>query len=224
VNRSLIILVEAIALLSACAESPHYTASPRGPAVTLEHHIAEGHQPAATPSAAVPSDAGVTEPDASARVAEPPEPEPLALAAQWQYELAYNRGQVSVISVVARQFPRPVVTARKLGRFAIELWIGRELVDRVRFDFPLVGGDLDAPARPQAQPVPARSPAAPDRPVPSFAAGARVRIKVLIPASPRATKAVLVDRETRSTTLLPWPPDHPLPPPAETSPPAGSKP
>ena len=28
-----------------------------------------------------------------------------------------------------------------MGRFALELWIGRELIDRVRFDFPLIAAE-----------------------------------------------------------------------------------
>ena len=48
--------------------------------------------------------------------------------------LYYERGEVRVLGVAAREFSQPVVTARSMGRYAIELWIGHELVDRVRFD------------------------------------------------------------------------------------------
>jgi hypothetical protein len=130
-----------------------------------------------------------------------PDPEPLKVARQWEYEVLYDKGKLSVARVRAMRFDKPVVTARQMGRFAIELWIGRELVDRVRFDFPLLAAEdpRPGPRRPMKDP-------------PSLGAGARVSRTLLVPASPRATRAVLVDRATGETTPLPWPPDAPIPP------------
>ncbi len=45
-------------------------------------------------------------------------------------------------------YPNPVVTARRMGRYAIELWIGQELIERVRFDFPLTAADEAPPSGP----------------------------------------------------------------------------
>lgn len=198
--------------VAACAEA-HYTASPNGPAVTLPHHIAEGNNPDAIPVAsgsAAPSEA----PSAAAapRSPEPPEPAPLRIADQWEYELLYDRGNVSVVRVTAKRFPHPVVTKRNLGRFAIELWIGHELVDRVGFDFPAIGGEVEMPKTPAP------------RPPPSLTTGARSRVRLLVPASPRARRALLIDRQTKSETPLPWPPDHPLPPPESSAPAMGAAP
>jgi hypothetical protein len=84
-----------------------------------------------------------------------------------------------------------------MGRFAFELWIGRELIDRVRFDFPMTSAD----------PAPSERKRPLDEP-PTFSAGADVDRTILVPATPRATRAVLVDRGTQKTTELPWPPDQ----------------
>jgi hypothetical protein len=97
-----------------------------------------------------------------------------------------------------------------MGRFAIELWIGHELIDRVRFDFPMLALDEPGPStasRPLAEP-------------PSFGKGAEVRHKVLIPASERARRAVLVDRATSAVQVLSWPP-NPADPAASVAPDAG---
>jgi hypothetical protein len=128
-----------------------------------------------------------------------PDPKPLRTDQQWAYTLRYARGDVRVEGVEHRVLDTPRVTERRIGRFAIELWIGRELVDRVRFDFPLIGSDAppSGPRRPLAEP-------------PTMLAGADVGITVLVPESPRATYAVLVDRATGKRRALPWPPDRPI--------------
>jgi hypothetical protein len=84
-----------------------------------------------------------------------------------------------------------------MGRFALELWIGRELIDRVRFDFPLIAAE--------------ETPGITRRPLhdaPSMVPHAVARIRVSLPASPRATRLILVDRATEKIQELPWPPDR----------------
>jgi hypothetical protein len=130
-----------------------------------------------------------------------PDPKALRLARQWEYEIVHDRGEVRVESVTERNFSQPVVTARRMGRYAIELWIGKELVERVRFDFPLLAAEEVKSGRRH----PLKEP-------PSFAPGAVVSRRVLVPASPRATRAVLVDRATGWTLGLDWPPHEPVPP------------
>ena len=124
-----------------------------------------------------------------------PDPPPLVLAEQWEYELRFDGGKVSIASVRRIRLARPVATARRIGRYAIELWIGEELVDRVRFDFPGLAGEQPSADGPQSLREP-----------PRFAAGAHVSRKVRVPASPRATRAILVDRATGRETPLKWPP------------------
>ncbi len=160
-----------------------------------------------------PRDAGSPGASSSDAEASPPgslpDPKALRLARQWEYELVYERGEVSVESVTERNFSQPVVTGRRMGRYAIELWIGKELVERVRFDFPLLAAEEVGSGRRH----PLKEP-------PNFAAGAVVSRRVLVPASPRATRAVLVDRATGRTLTLDWPPHEPTPPiPSPPSPP-----
>src|SRR5690606_11283415 len=102
-------------------------------------------------------------------------------------------GEMRVLSVTPRRFPKPIVTARKMGRFAIELWIGQELVERVRFDFPLL-----ALAPSESVGIAGAAP-------PNLEARAHARQRVLVPAAPRARRAVLVDRATSKVVELPWP-------------------
>jgi hypothetical protein len=118
------------------------------------------------------------------------------MAEQWQYAVLYQAGGVSVEGVQKRTLPKPVSTPRRMGRFALELWIGHELIDRVRFDFPLIAAE--------------ETPGATRRPLhdpPSMGPHAVARMTVLVPASPRATRLVLVDRATEKSEELPWPPD-----------------
>jgi hypothetical protein len=107
---------------------------------------------------------------------------------------------------VRKVFDRPVVTARPMGRFAIELWIGRELIDRVRFDFPLLGAEEPPGDR---QSIHAE---------PRFEPGLEAERTILVPNSERATRAQLVDRATGKIQALPWPPDAPLDPVSEPTP------
>ena len=86
-------------------------------------------------------------------------------------------------------------TARRFGRFAFELWLGRELVDRVRFDFPLLATETPAPASPR-----------PIHDTPRFAPGARVSVMLRVPASERATRASILDRATGEVIDVTWPP------------------
>lgn len=130
-----------------------------------------------------------------------PDPEALKEARHFQYRVVYEHGRVRVESVRAVRFKHPVPAVRKMGRFAIELWLGRELIERVRFDFPLVAAE--DPRKKKVHPL---------HEPPSFAAGVVASLDVLVPASTRATRALLVDRALGSREDLPWPPDAPLGP------------
>lgn len=183
-------------IAAACAGG-RYGATPEGqPSLIFPAHFAEGE---AKPDAG--SDAAVATPSAEPpkKHGSLPDPEPLRTERQWQYEFAYDAGAIRVASVRAMLYPKPIVTARKIGRYAVELWIGRELVERVRFDFPVTAADEPDSARRR----PINDP-------PKLGAEARVLQKVLVPASPRATRALLVDRATEQAIELPWPPDRPL--------------
>lgn len=185
---------------AACSARP---ASPEtGPGIVLPAPIAEGEgdgdEGRAGDAPTLP-----VEPDAGAPADEPPDPAPLASAAQWRYVVRYARGELSVPRVEAARFARPVVTARRMGRFAIELWVGAELIERVRFELPLLGAE-EPPAgrrRPLHDP-------------PSFGGGVDAEVEVLVPASARARRARLIDRATGKSVDLPWPPGAAATPPA----------
>jgi hypothetical protein len=124
-----------------------------------------------------------------------PDPQPLSERAQWSYPITYDRGTVTVAAPELLCLPRPQATARRFGRFAFELWSGRELIDRVRFDFPLLAAEAPAPASPR-----------PIHDTPRFAPGARVSVVLRVPASERATRASILDRATGEVIDVTWPP------------------
>lgn len=132
-----------------------------------------------------------------------PDPPALSMRAQWRYLIRYDRGAIRTDSPRALCLDQPRATARRLGRFALELWVGFELVERVRFNFPLLAAEP-----PPAKAVPGEGqPRRAIREPPRFAPGARVSIPVLVPASPRATRARILDRATGDSTEVPWPPE-----------------
>ncbi len=133
-------------------------------------------------SVAVTADAA----DAPAYVA--PDPPPLVTKDQWVFDLRWDKGEVFLVAVHPLTLPAPQATPRSLGRFAIELWEGRTLVERVRFDFPLLG-------------VPE-----PDGGI-RFGRKLTTRIGVMFPQTKRGTLLVLVDRSTGQRYHLPWPPE-----------------
>ncbi len=186
------------------------------PAVEMPTHFGASsppakRPPAAAPSAPAPPTAATAESAPAAKAKDPktldgvqpapaqgylPDPPPLSERAQWLYTIDYDRGTVLPGSPVAQCFERPVASARRMGRFAFELWVGEELVERVRFDFPLLANEV--PRQGTRQPL---------REVPSFAPGAHVSASVRIPASSRATRAQILDRATGQTSAVTWPPE-----------------
>src|SRR5690606_30044922 len=160
--------------------------------------------PSAAPATAPPDGARASadsvEPAAARELAgaqAPPDPEPLRQKEQWEYSVEWKAGALTVTGVRPVDMKRPVVTPRRMGRYAIELWIGRELVERVRFDLPLLGAE-----GPEAAGVATRFPP------PNIAKGAHVRARVLVPRAARARRALLIDRATGEAIALPWPPDQ----------------
>jgi hypothetical protein len=125
----------------------------------------------------------------------PPDPPPLSERARWQYEVRYDRGVISANAPELECLDRPLPSARRIGRFAFELWLGAELIERIRFDFPLLAAEV--PRQRERQPL---------REEPSFAPGARVSLRLQVPASTRATRAQILDRATGRATPVSWPP------------------
>jgi len=191
-------------VLAACSSGGHYaTVDPGHPAFVIPHHLADGKGEGS--DAPLDADGGAREPLPAPTPApaptplsgSAPDPQPLSMAEQWRFQLLFQNGAPSVEHVDKQILAKPIATPRRMGRFALELWIGRELIDRVRFDFPLIAAE--------------EAPGVTRRPLhdaPSLLPNATSRIIVSLPASPRATRLVLVDRATEKSRELPWPPDR----------------
>jgi hypothetical protein len=130
--------------------------------------------------------------DAGSQISKiPPDPPPMSERFQWVYDLRWDRGEIYLLEVHKVDMGGPHVTPRMMGRFALELFEGPTLIERVRFDFPMLGaGDLDAGARN----------------TPRFEPKLKTRIGVLFPATNRGTKLELWDRAKDTRVALPWPP------------------
>jgi hypothetical protein len=198
-----------LCLLTACATAHLAQVEPGHPALVMEHHIAEGKGEGSdlpakpdggappTSYAFAPAPNAPPPPPPSPLAGSQPDPEPLVMKDQWEYQVLFSNGSASVEGAVKRSLPKPVATPRRMGRFALELWIGHELIDRVRFDFPMIAAE-DVPGK-------ARRPL---HDAPNLSPHATARVRVSLPASPRATRLMLVDRATEKAQELPWPPDR----------------
>jgi hypothetical protein len=206
--------------------SARYSTEPGGPSLVMPAHFAEGRgEPASPPSpsaAPAPSASAAPPPSPAERApgelpseAAPltpsnlPDPTPLRLAEQVEYELELKGGKVSVISVKTLKLPTPLETPRRMGRYAVELSIGKELIERVRFDFP--GTAADEPTVGAKKPLYAPL---------TLGEHAIARVTLRVPQSPRVRRAVLVDRAFSTATALDWPmPELGKAPPASAKPP-----
>lgn len=125
-------------------------------------------------------------------VPELPDPPIQASREQLELTLEWANGAARLTHVTRRSNARPVVSTRVMGRFAVELWVGEELLERVRFDFPLLTSEPVNGKRRYDDPV---------RLDDGLVSQARVRVPVL----ERARRLELVDRGARTRTALPWP-------------------
>lgn len=195
--RALVVASVTVPSLLACSGAQPSAA---GPGIVIPVNIAEGRgggdAPAnADPSAAPPVAAAPEPPPPPPPDNAQPDPEPLRTADQVEYTFTYTNGALAIESARLLRLPQPAVTARKMGRFAVELWVGNELVERVRFDFPFLALEDPKPANRR-------------RPLnePQSLAGGTLRATVTVPNVPRPRRAVLLDRATNTTHSLPWPP------------------
>jgi hypothetical protein len=121
-----------------------------------------------------------------------PDPTPLKSRKQWVFDLRWSKGDPYLLAVNPLDLGEPQETPRVMGRFAIELYEGKTLLERVRFDFPMLG-----------PPEPDAGYGAP----PSLTAKLTTRIGVMFPAVERGTRLELWDRATDRRWPLPWPPE-----------------
>jgi hypothetical protein len=166
------------------------------PAKALEKKAPVPPAPQPAPAAAPPTLQAEAAPAHTApKQGDLPDPAPLSERTQWSFPVNYDSGTIRVGDPELVCLPRPQATPRRIGRYAFELWLGRELIDRLRFDFPLLATE--------------EPPSGPHRPVqetPRFAPGAHVAVTLRLPASERATSARVYDRATGEAIAVPWPP------------------
>ena len=123
-----------------------------------------------------------------------PDPPARASEKQWVFEIAFEKGAGTITSARSATAKKPIATARAMGRFALELRVGPELLDRIRFDVPLLGDEME------------RDPKHPSR-RPKFDR-VSTKVKVQMADHPRAAVLAFVDRSTGATRLYFWPPDE----------------
>jgi hypothetical protein len=124
----------------------------------------------------------------------PADPQPMTERSQWVFDLRWDRGDVWLLGVQPLELTTPRETPRVMGRFALELFEGAALLERTRFDFPLLGAPVAGDG---------------GRTAPSFSQNLRTRIGVVFPATSRGTRLELWDRATNRRWSLPWPPAQP---------------
>lgn len=122
-----------------------------------------------------------------------PDPPGYASRKQWMFAITYRDGQANITRVGSALLAKPTTTARVMGRFALELWVGKELLDRVRFEVPLLDDD------PSMHRKGALS-------GPRFT-NVTTRLVARMMDNPRATYLVLVDRATGQSQRFWWPPE-----------------
>lgn len=138
-------------------------------------------------------DAGTSEAGVGSAISRtPPDPPAMSERMQWVFDLRWDRGEVYLLEVHKIDMGTPHPTPRVMGRFALELFEGPTLIERVRFDFPMLG----VPEPPDAG----------MRTQPRFEPKLKTRIGVLFPATSRGTKLELWDRARDVRVALPWPP------------------
>jgi len=204
----LALAVSALALAIVAAPSadvaagPPDAATPVGPSVGAASNALKPATGATGATAAKPAPAAATAPKpkrAKASRASSPstawtkDPAGHASAKQWVFDVAVDRGVVLVEKARAVTLARPTSTARVAGRFALELWIGHELLDRVRFSPPLMGDEVERrKARLFAKPTFDKI---------------TVKTKAQLADHDRATYVVLVDGQKNERTKFWWPPE-----------------
>lgn len=138
-------------------------------------------------------DAGVADAKSGRSQAKiPPDPPALSEREQWVFVLRWAHDEPYLVSIRKTDMGAPHPTPRVMGRFALELFEGPTLIERARFNFPMLGAPETSDAGWKAPP--------------RFEPGLKTRIGVFFPATKRGTRLELWDRATDRRWPLPWPP------------------
>jgi hypothetical protein len=143
----------------------------------------------ALPAAALAegADAGVPRTEAGAA----PDPEPSVSSRELTLDIAWEKGSPVLVKATPRTLASPRKAGRFMGRFALELTEGPALLERVRFNFPLMH---EAPPNRADYKAP-----------PSFEGGLTTTVRVVFPQLERGVRFELVDRATGRRWSMPWP-------------------
>jgi hypothetical protein len=115
-----------------------------------------------------------------------PDPTPLACDSVLVLTVRFFHGDLEITRVRREPVAKGTVLPRRFGRFAAELYVGPTLLERARFDFPLIQSD-DA--------------------IGSFYAKTLdISVDVRVPDSDRPNKLELWDRASDRRWLLRYPP------------------
>jgi len=134
------------------------------------------------PGDAPPPAAKAPEPPPS--VHHQPDPAPARTAEQVDLLLRFEGGKLHFVRSQKVTLPTAESTPRRMGRFAAELWLGAELIERLRFEVPLLaaeGGD-------------------------AIESGLTTEVTIRLPFIERANRLEIIDRKTEETLTLAWPP------------------
>jgi hypothetical protein len=123
-----------------------------------------------------------------------PDPPPIASRKHWIFQISSRDGKIQIEGVKPVTYDKPAETPRVIGRYALELYIGFELLDRVRFNVPLMGGEGSEGNRNRL-------------PKPRFEQNVTATLTARLADNPRAAYLLLVDRETGEKQKLVWPPE-----------------
>lgn len=161
------------------------------PDAALDAHLPDAKTPPYPPKFDAKPKPDVPPPDVKDAPADvpkpiPPDPTPLATDAVFVMSVRFNKGEVSITKVRREKLVMKAAVDRHFGRFAAELYSGPTLVERIRFDFPLINDDSNA--------------------ADVYAKGLDVTADVRVPDSDRPNKLEIWDRSTDKRWKLDYPP------------------
>jgi hypothetical protein len=135
---------------------------------------------------------------------ETPDPPAQSSKKQWWFEFKMDHQALSLVRSERRVLSEERVTPRRYGRFALEAYRGNDLVERLRFDFPLLGDTRSA--------------------IDEVEPGLVTSVGVEFPELDGVTRLEVVDRKSRKITSVPLPAGEPAASEPAASEPAASEP
>lgn len=115
-----------------------------------------------------------------------PDPTPLPCDAVLVLSVRYDKGTIRLEKVRREAVAKGTTLPRRFGRFAAELYVGPTLLERARFDFPLIHDD-DAPGA-------------------VFGKTLDFTVEVRVPDSDRPTRLEIWDRASDKRWIFRYPP------------------